>query len=218
MPTSHQEEIIRYLKEKVVDGYMLEDLKRMVDLPVIPNQTGNCNFPITLYIFSCIEFLGTLVAETPIPDGHGATQARFWAYVEMTFGDNLQIFQQHRSTFIQIFRHGLTHEFFAKNAGISRQHTEVFSTSEGGKLVLDADRFYDTFKESCVTLKALFDTSDKLKERVADRYLDLQRRNQNRWGSTNSPTARASGASISRPFTPDQSLATPSLPPDEGAK
>jgi len=215
MPSHNQEQIIRYLKETVIDGYMLSDLRRMVDLPVMPNQTGNCNFPITLYIFSCIEFLGTLVAETPIPDGHGATQNRFWAYVELTFGNNLQAFQQHRNNFVQIFRHGLTHEFFAKNAGISRQHTEVFSTSEGGKLVLDADRFYDIFKDSCETLKSLLNTSAELRERVADRYLELQQRNQNRWGPTNSPTVLASGASISRPFTPDQALATPSFPPDE---
>lgn len=217
MPTTQQETIIRYIKETVIDGYMLGDLKRMVDLPVIPNETGNCNFPITLYIFSCIEFLGTLVAETPIPDRPGATQDRFWAYVELAFGNSLQSFQQHRNNFIQIFRHGLTHEFFAKHAGISRQHTELFSTSSGGKLVLDADRFYDVFKESCDTLKSLLDTSDQLKERVSDRYLELQQRNQNRWGSTVSPTALASGASISRPFTPtpDQALATPSLPPDD---
>ena len=215
MPLSNQEEIIRYLKEKVIDGYMLGDLKRMVDLPVVPNQTGNCNFPITLYVFSCIEFLGTLVSEEPIPDRPGATQDRFWAYVELTFGNNLQTFQQHRNNFIQIFRHGLTHEFFAKNAGISRQHAEVFGISEGGKLVLDADRFYDIFKESCETLKSLLDTSEQIKERVVDRYLELQQRNQNLWGSTVSPTARASGASISRPFTPDEALATPSLPPDE---
>lgn len=215
MLSARHEQIVRYLKNTVIDGYMLGDLRKMVDLPVVPNQTGNCNFPITLYIFSCIEFLGTLVAETPIPDGHGATQARFWAYVELTFGNNLQTFQQHRNNFIQIFRHGLTHEFFAKNAGISRQHDEVFSTSEGGKLVLDADKFNDIFKESCETLKALLDDSEDLKERVAGRYLELQQRNLSRWGSTISSTVRASGASISRPFTPDQSLATPSLPPDE---
>lgn len=215
MPSHQQESAILYIKETVIDGYMLGDLKRMVGIQVVPNSVGNCNFPIVLYIFSCIEFLGSLVSETHIPDRRGATQDRFWAYVGLTFGNNLQTFQQHRSTFIQIFRNGLTHEFFAKNAGISRQHTDVFSVSGGGKLVLDADRFYDIFKESCETLKAFLDTSEELKERVADRYLELQQINQSRWSSTTSPIVRASGASISRPFTPDQSLATPSFPPDE---
>lgn len=213
--SQRQDEVILYLKEKVIDGYMLGDLKRMVEAPVIPNQTGNLNFPITLYIFSCIEFLGTLVSETPIPDRPGATQDRFWAYVELTFGSNLQTFQQYRSNFIQIFRHGLTHEFFAKNAGISRNNADIFSVSSGGKLVLDADRFYDIFKDSCSSLISLLETSEELKDRVSNRYIELQERNQNQRGYSVSSTTLASGASISRPFIPDQSLATPSLPAEE---
>lgn len=215
MISQRQEEVIIYLKEKVIEGYMLGDLKRMIEVPVLPNQTGNLNFPITLYIFSCIEFLGTLVSETPIPDRPGATQDRFWAYVELAFGNNLQTFQQYRTNFIQIFRHGLTHEFFAKNAGVGRNNAEIFSISVGGKIVLDADRFYDVFKDSCDTLKSLLETSEELKERVSSRYIELQERNQNRGSLGFSPTAFASAASISRPFSPDESLATPSLPPDE---
>ncbi len=157
--------------------------------------------------------LGTLDNTFPHSQLVRATQDRFWAYVELTFGNNLQIFQQHRNTFIQIFRHGLTHEFFAKNAGISRQNPNIFSTSAGGKLVLDADKFFKVFEDSCITLKSLLDASDELKERVAGRYLDLQENNQNRWPST-SPTTMASGATLPRQF-PDQSLATPSFPPDD---
>ena len=213
MPTPQQEETVRYIKESVIDGYMLGDLSRMANIPVVPNSPGNCNFPIALYIFSCIEFLGSLVSETPISDRPGATQDRFWAYIEMTFGNNLQIFQQHRNTFIQIFRHGLTHEFFAKNAGVSRQNPNLFSTSPGGKLVLDADKFFEAFQDSCTTLRSLLDTSEELRERVADRYLNMQENNQNRWPSL-SPTVMASGATLPRQF-PDQSLATPSFPPDD---
>lgn len=217
MLSQNQKEVIQYIKNKVIDGYMLSDLKRIVDLPVIPNQAGNCNFPIVLYIFSCMEFLGTLVSETPIPDGPGATRDRVWAYIELNFGPHLQVFQQHRNTFVQIFRHGLTHEFFAKNAGVSRQHADLFGTSPGGKLVLDADRFYDVFGQSCERLKSLVDTSEEVARRVSERYLELQQRNREQWPSGSPVFTRTSGATGARQFTPDPSTTTPSFPSDDEA-
>ena len=216
MLTNQQERTADYIKDKVI-GYMLDDLSNMVSIPVVPNGSGNCNFPITLYIFSCIEFLGSLVSEDSIPDRPGATIDRFWAYVELTFGNNLQEFQQRRDSFIQMFRHGLTHEFFAKNSGISRHSTDLFSTSSGGKLVLDSDKFFEVFKDSCNTLKSLLDSSNNLRERVADRYLNMQIQNQNRWPSspTVSPMTMSSGATLPRQLE-DQSLFTPSFPPEDG--
>lgn len=215
MSLSNQERVIRYIKNTVIDGYMLSDLRQMVDLPVKPNQSGNCNFPIVLYIFSCMEFLGTLISEIPILDRRGATRDRVWAYIELTFGNNIQAFDQHRTSFIQIFRHGLTHEFFAKNAGISRQHTNLFGTSPGGKLVLDADRFYEVFRDSCNRLKSLMDTSEEIAERISERYLELQQRNRDQWPSTSPTFTRTSGATGARQFTPDSSITTPSFPPDD---
>lgn len=215
MLSPRQEKVIRYLKEKVIKGYMLGDLKRIADLPVIPDQFGNCNFPIVLYIFSCMEFLGTLVSEQPIPDGWGATQARVWAYIELTFGEHSQAFQQHRNTFVQIFRHGLTHEFFAKNAGISRGQADIFGASPGGKLTLDADRFYEVFRDSCEVLKSLIENSEQLAERISNRYLELQQSNREQWPSSTSTTTSTSGATGARQFIPDASITSPSLPPED---
>ena len=218
MVSQIQADIVRYLKDQVIDGYMLTDLDRMVGFPVVPNQLGNCNFPIAMYIFSCIEFLGSLVSEQPILGGLGVTQNRVWAYMELTFRTNLQVFQQHRGDFVQIFRHGMVHEFFAKNAGVSRGELDVFGLTPGGKPSLDADRFYEVFRESCEELKFLIDSSDELAERVADRYLDMQRRNRASWPAM-SPvppsitTAYVSGASGAR--QPDASMTTPSFPPDD---
>lgn len=215
MLSEDQKKVIEYIKNKVIDGYMLTDLKRIVDLPVVPNQVGNCNFPIVIYIFSCMEFLGMLVSEVPIPDRSGATQDRIWTYMESTFGENFQTFQQHRHTFIQIFRHGLIHEFFAKNAGVSRKQPELFGTSPGGKIVLDADKFYEIFCDSCDRLKSLLDTSEELARRISDRYLELQQRNRERWPSSSPTLTHTSGASGARQFTPDPSITTPSYPPDD---
>lgn len=215
MLSSIQNQTIQYITDKVIDGYMLGDLKRMVDLPVMPNQVGNCNFTIVLYIFSCLEFLGTLVSEMPIPDRPGATRDRVWSYMELTFGSHFQAFQQHEDDFVQIFRHGLTHEFFAKNAGISRQKTELFGISPGGKLVLDADRFFDVFRDSCGVLKSLIGGSEDLAVRISERYLELQQRNRERWPSSSPVHTYTSGATLPRQFTPDPSITTPSFPPDD---
>lgn len=215
MLLENQKKVVQYIKNKVIDGYMLTDLKRIVDLPVVPNQVGNCNFPIVIYIFSCMEFLGVLVSDVPIPDRNKATQDRIWAYMELTFGDSFQEFQQHRDTFIQIFRQGLIHEFFAKNAGVSRKQTELFGTSLGGKIILDADRFYKAFRDSCDRFKSLVDTSEELALRISERYLQLQQHNRKRWPSKSPTLPRTSGATGARQFTPVSSMTTPSYPPDD---
>lgn len=215
MLSAIQQKTVQYITDKVTDGYMLGDLKRITNLPVIPSKPGNCNFPIVLYIFSCIEFLGGLVSETPIPDGHGATQKRVWSYMQLTFGPHFQIFQQHEDNFVQIFRHGLSHEFFAKNAGVSRHQNELFGTSAGRKLTLDADRFFEIFYESCCTLKSLVERNEELAVRISERYLELQRRNQEKWSSSSSFSTRTSGATLPRQFTPDSCMTTPSLPSDD---
>lgn len=214
---SNQNSIVRYLKTTVIDGYMLGDLERMIAIPVVPDQIGNCNFPIVLYIFSCMEFLGMLVAETPIPDRTGATRDRVWAYMELTFENYLQEFEQYRHIFIQIFRNGLAHEFFAKNAGISRQGYTLFGTSRGGKIVLDADRFYRVFRDSCNNLKSQLDASEELSKRISTRYSELQQHNQTQWpaGSSTPPVAMASMATLPREYSPDQAIATPSLPQED---
>ncbi|MBU2460221.1 hypothetical protein KKG44_03845, partial [Patescibacteria group bacterium] len=141
------------------------------------------------------------------------------AYIELTFENRIQEFQQHRATFIDIFRHGLMHEFFAKNAGISRHHTELFGISQEGKLVLDADQFHQIFRDSCNRLKSLMDSSEELTQRIADRYLALQRYNFNEFPSgvlSQSTTyTRASGATGPSGPISFTTTATPSFPPDE---
>lgn len=52
---------------EVVEGWMLTDLERLInDIPHRPSAAGNCNFPIALYVFACIEFLGQLTSNTAI--------------------------------------------------------------------------------------------------------------------------------------------------------
>lgn len=230
--SSTQNPTVRYIKDTVIDGYMLGDLQKLIDIPVVSNETGNCNFPIVLYIFSCMEFLGTLTSETFISGGRGATQARIWAYMELSFGEDLQEFEQYRDSFVQIFRNGLSHEFFAQNSGVSRHEENLFGTSEGGKIVLDADKFFEVFRNSCNNLKSQMDTSEELAEHISTRYRDIQQRNQERWPSFSRSSTMSSGATLPRemppsrqpttttlpyemPRTDQATTATPSLPPDD---
>ncbi len=72
----HTELAKKFLNE-VVMGWMLGDLENMVTkIQPVENGAGNCNFPIVLYIFSCIEFLGFLTSEVIIPEREDYTKKR----------------------------------------------------------------------------------------------------------------------------------------------
>lgn len=171
---------------EVVGGWMLGDLDRMTsELKVAPNSRGNCNFPIALYIFACMEFLGYLVSPSEIKDGEkNYTEKRIWSYIELTFGNNIKKFQPYKNIFVKIFRHGLSHEFFAKAAGISRK-TGVLFSHQGEFLVLDADEFFRVFEQSAFKLESLVADDLVLCERINSRYNSLVKRNSQKYSLRN---------------------------------
>ena len=209
--------IDRFIAE-VVDGWMLGDLKRMVtEIKHYPDSAGNCNFPIALYTFTCIEFLGYLTSPTPIPDGQGSTFSRIWSYIDSFFSETYkQQLNPYRDRFVNIFRHGLAHEYFAKSAGVSRTHPKLLR-EEGGVPILDADRFYDAFRESVVGLKeAVNQDKEAIVERITTRYTAKQRGYTE--VTTTTTTTSSSGASIAPKLQDIKQTTT--LPPEPwtGAK
>src|SRR3989344_8086584 len=140
---------------EVIDGWMLKDLESLISIPHRQSMAGNCNFPIALYIFSCLEFLGHLTSPNLITNQQsGYSKDRILSYIDNFFTkESTQEIQPYRSSFVNIFRNGLAHEYFAKSAGISRTEVNLLQVDNEGRPILDADRFAEAFKYSIDNLK-----------------------------------------------------------------
>lgn len=161
---------------RVVRGYMLKDLENLLRIPVVPNADGNCNFPIVLFVFSCMDFLGYLVSVEKLDD-LGDTGRRIRAYVDLAFmSEDKKKLEPYLDHLVRIFRHGLSHEFFPKSSGISRLEAEVISNQQG-KLVLDADRFAEMFQRSVDELER-FAYQTVTGELILTRYAEKQKENE----------------------------------------
>ena len=161
----------------VVKGYMISDLKRMMGLEPVPNAPGNCNFPIALFALSCMDFLGYLTTPQKL-DSNGDTTERIKAYIDMTFKDEDKTkLAPHMNNLVNIFRHGLSHEFFPKMSGISRKCSDVFWLSQEGYLILDADRIAEMFERSIEKLEDLIKSETRAVIFV-ERYEEKQEYNQ----------------------------------------
>lgn len=194
-----KEEKINFVKkeifDKTINGYMVGDIRRLLTIKVIDNYSGNCNFPIALYVFSCMDFLGYLIAETEY-SLNGDTDKRINEYISVMFSEEAKKeIEPHKNEFIDKFRHGLTHEFFPKMSGISRANSELITKSIEGYWVLDADVIANMFIKSVENLSTL-ESNETVLQRIYNRYYKIQEKNKPlRDVSTfTSTTARASMA------------------------
>ena len=158
------------LLSKIVRGYIVGDLRRMLNIEVVPNYDGNCNFPIALYTLTSMDFLGYLIAEQEFSP-HGNTGGRISAYIEMVFdSEDRRKLEPYMEHFVTKFRHGLAHEFSPKMAGISRGNSEIMTWSKEDECwVLDADRLAEMFLGSVANLEKLVDDV-RVGVRIFDRY------------------------------------------------
>lgn len=205
---------------EVVQNLMLADLDNLVTkIPVVPNAGGNCNFPITLFIFSCIEFLGYLTSQELIDDDKDYTKKRVFSYIRDFFDDKYknQILKN-ESTFVDVFRHGLSHEFFAKGAGISRDKGVLVGKNQAGILVLSADGFYEAFKLSAEVLKKRISTNDRgVADNLVERYTNLLHKNNKETPINSSGQNRSIpvlAPSIAKPLKSVNGTGTASYPMD----
>lgn len=206
---------IRWLNDfitEVVSGWMSKDLERLLnDIPHRPSEAGNCNFPIALYVFACIEFLGQLTSATPINQNQGYTRNGIMGFIDDFFPDEFkQKIQPYRDNFVNIFRNGLAHNYFAKAAGISRTEALPLQVDNQGHLVLDADRFAEAFRASVEKLKEAIKNDPALTERIVDRYSAMYQGSL-RFKETPTTTS-VSSASLTHPSML-QNLTTTTMPP-----
>lgn len=174
---------------ETVKGYIVGDLKRLTNIKVINGYNGNANFPIALYVFSCMDFLGFLIADRQY-SLKGDTNNRIQAYIEKTFApEDKTKLQPHMSYLVNIFRNGLTHTFFPKIAGISRTNSEIFTRSpQGNYIVLDVDQLVGMFLRSVSNLEELFEDDDLCKQ-VYLRYQDILADHQSTTTSTSTSSS-----------------------------
>lgn len=193
---------------------MKKDLKRLLtDIPHRSGEVGNCNFPIALYVFSCLEFLGYLTSVNLINSNQsGFTQQRIMSYIDTFFPEEfVRQIQSHRNIFVNVFRNGLAHEYFAKSAGISRTETHPLQVDNQGHLILDVDRFAEAFKTSIGKLKETIKTDITLSDRIVERYSTLYQRNLH-FRAVPTTTTYVSNASLAHPSM-IRNLTTTTMPP-----
>ena len=205
------EEKIKFARERIIGkitrGYIVGDLKRMLDIEVIPDHDGNVNFPIALYTLTSMSFLGYLIAERELLNDW----ERIDTYIEVMFNseDKSEI-EPHKEEFSNKYRNGLAHEFFPKMAGISRENNQLMTQSTEGYWVLDADILAKMFMKSTDNLVGASE-DDVLCLRIFERYNTIQERNlefkERPSTATTTSTARSSGATL--PADPDSYTTRP---------
>ncbi len=207
-PKQNENKEVAWVKQvlliETIKGYIAGDLKRLTGIKVIEGYNGNANFPIALYTFSCMDFLGFLIADTHY-GLTGNTNKKIKAYIEKTFTvEDQEKLQPHMSYLVNIFRNGLTHNFFPKIAGISRTNAEVFTKSpQGGYIVLDADQLVGMFLRSVSNLEMLLE-DDNLCKQIYSRYQDILTDHQTTTTNTSTsssiiPTGTAMGTATVQP-------------------
>lgn len=165
--------------DRICRGWILQDLKRLIQIPVIPNSDGNCNFPIALFVLSCMDFLGYLTSLQEL-NSIGDTEKRIKTYIDLYFVEtDKKALRPYMDDFVEVFRHGLSHEFFPKYGGISRTIPHVIWQKDD-KLVLDADELSHAFIRSIDNLSDRLDQLP-LAERVVRRYETKQNENKQRF-------------------------------------
>lgn len=202
---------------EVLDGWMLHDLDNLTKIAVLPGASGNCNFPIALYVFSCIEFLGQLTNKDPMPKTNYTKTAILGFFDDFFPEVDKNNIKSYEDSFVNIFRNGLAHNYFAKNAGISRKASELLRVDENGKLILDADTLVEAFRKAIENLKQSITSSEELCNRIIDRYNALYQGNLKYNFTTTTTTTTSSlssGASLAHPEMVKNLRYTTTLPYD----
>jgi hypothetical protein len=200
-----------FILKKLVKGYIVGDLKRMLDVKVKPNYDGNINFPIALYTFTSISFLGFLVSKNEFEEDW----KRINAHIDLFFTpeDKAEI-EPHKTEFTSKYRNGLAHEYFPKMSGISRTNEHLMTLSSKEYWVLDADVLANMFIRSVDNLvKACKDKYFCLQ--IFNRYNAIQTRNsmfKNKppISTTTTQNETSSNAtSTTLPYNPDEYTTPP---------
>lgn len=184
-------------------SYVRADLNSLIT-KIVPtkNSVGNCNFPITLFALSSLEYLGYLSSSQLIEEKRGTpyTQNRILSFIYNFFDEESKsLIKNNENDFVNIFRNGLAHEFYPKQlCGISRKNNSLLFQLNG-LVVLDADQLSIKLIQALDKFENLILTNFNLRNRVIDRHYARMKPNLIKRGGIDMDykAVRASGASIS---------------------
>lgn len=167
--TDRQKIAIEDIKKSII--YIKSDLIRLVkEIEPKDNTPGDCNFPIILFCLTSIEFLGTLCFDD------STDEQRSKKYIEKYFFDDNNkrlIINFETISFIQVFRNGLSHHFYAKfGYGIQRKSEEVLFKNKENKLILGTNKFIECFLKSLSLFEEKI-ADDSFQYEISNRYLKL---------------------------------------------
>lgn len=126
---------------RILDA-IVEDLKRMLAIPVIPKAMGNCGAPIATYCFTCMDFLGALIQ---VSDESLPAYRHIKDFVDVTFSDAAkeELGGEGAHNLAQL-HYGFTRTFMPLDrrprVSIGRQHGDLFYCWHEGEISLDADK------------------------------------------------------------------------------
>lgn len=125
---------------RILDA-IVEDLKRMLDIPVIPKAMGNCAAPIAVYCFTCMDFLGALIQES---DEEMSAYRCVRDFIVNAFheDDVAYLIEHEGANSLALLHYGFTRTFMPmgkKGCSVGRERPSLFSAWTYGT-VLDADR------------------------------------------------------------------------------
>lgn len=160
---------------EIIECYMLADLVKIEGNYDPAKKCGNCNFPLALQIFSCMDFIGWLISDPK--NNLDETAKNIESFVTL-FSPARKLQVQEVTKFAMIFRHGLAHEYFAKGSGISRKGKELLTVDlDKEVLVLDADILLKEFRTSIESLRQRIEKEPNLGSEIRACYTQLQHDN-----------------------------------------
>lgn len=162
--------------EEIIQCYMLADLSKLESNYNPKVGCGNCNFPLALQIFACMDFIGWLISSPR--NIKGDTKGNINSYIDNLFSSLRKERIKQVEGFVNIFRHGLAHEYFAKGCGISRKKGELLWLDfDNNSVNLDADVLLEEFKLSIVVLKKKISDNTSLVNHIRKGYEEMQDEN-----------------------------------------
>ncbi|MEK7534737.1 MAG: hypothetical protein AAB600_05430 [Patescibacteria group bacterium] len=206
---------------EIIQCYMLADLSKIESNYNPDKECGNCNFPLALQIFACMDFIGWLISDPR--NRKDDTKGNINSYTDLFSSPRKEQIRQPEG-FVNIFRHGLAHEYFAKGCGISRKRKDLLWLDlDNNSVNLDADILLEEFRSSIDVLREKINAN--LANHIRKGYEEIQDDNslvkKGLIVISSDKSTTTKSTSINLPiYSSGASIAPPSttLPPDSKRK
>ena len=180
----------------IVNGQIRLDTQRLLNVkPQRYAVGGNINYPLALYVLSCMEFLGSILLGEDINYTENVS-----AYINTCF---VNANEYNINLIRDIYRHGLAHEYFARG-GVSRSGVRpAIRKGINFAIILDAETLANDFLSSLKTFENSI-VDQKYEKRMSDILKKVQ-------GNINKHKSLIDNLTQEIPYA----NATPSSPPPE---